>query len=44
LKKEIEQIKYKEKYLEGYKVDDLKNLIKEKDRAIEDLSAKIKLY
>jgi hypothetical protein len=37
-------MKYKEKYLEGYKVDDLKNIIKEKDKLIEDLNAKIKLF
>jgi hypothetical protein len=44
LKKEIELVKYKEKYLEGYKVDDLKNIIKEKEKTIEELSASIKLF
>lgn len=37
-------MKYKQKYLEGYKVDDLKNIIKEKDKIIQELTAKIKLY
>lgn len=37
-------MRYKEKYLEGYKVDDLKNIIKEKQKNIEELTAKIRLF
>lgn len=36
-------MKSKFSYLSGEKVDDLKNELKEKDRCIDELNAKIKL-
>lgn len=44
LRKELEQLKYRLQYLNAEQLDTLKNQLKEKDRSIEELKARIRLF